>query len=222
MRAAVPWLVVGAVLGGAGAGAQEAPLAATDRVAMERTLAVIREVGNAWMSWLGEAITAEDYDRWSEPPPGFRPPRLDLSELPDPEDEEAVRAWAGGLVAEMEAKKAWQEGRRYKVDWPGYYDLAKLPVRLTAAELEEILRELLPAERVDGLVWEDGWGRPLELRFSGYLWAPQVMAIRSAGRDGEAEPTMYRVGLAPPDPDAEIVWADGFFLRWPDGVAIGE
>jgi hypothetical protein len=222
MRAAVVWTVVGVVLGGAGVGAQEPAPAAADREAMERTLAAMRDLGNVWMSWLGEGLLAEDFGRpeWLETPPGVVPPRIDLSGLPDPEDREAVDEWAAEMLAEAEAKKAWEEGRAHRVEWSGYYDLERLPVRFTAAELAALLRELLPAEEVDGLAWEDGWGRPFELFFSGWLLAPRVMAIRSSGRDGEASGTQYRIGPVPPDPDRDIVWADGFFLRWPDGVGL--
>jgi len=224
MRGAVVWTVVGVVLGGAGVGAQEPAPAAADREAMERTLAAMRDLGTVWLSWLGEGLMAEDFGRpeWLETPAGVVPPRIDPSGLPDPEDREAVDEWAAKMLAEAEAKRAWEEGREHRVEWPGYYDLERLPVRFTAAELEAVLRELLPPEEVDGLVWEDGWGRPFELRFSGHVLERQVMAIRSGGRDGAASATMYRIGSVPPDPDGDILWADGFFVRWPEGVTIQE
>lgn len=173
------WLAVGVVLGGAGPAARETPPAATDREAMERTLAAMRDLGAAWLTWLVDTLTVEDFSRseWLEEPEGWVAPRVVAS---------------------------------------GYYDLGKLPVRFTADELEEVLRELLPAERVDGLVWEDGWGRPFELFFSGYVLAPQVMAIRSAGRDGEPSGTIYGIGPVAADPEQDIVWADGFYIRYPE------
>ena len=63
----------------------------------------------------------------------------------------------------------------------------------------------------------DGWGHPLEY----YLntenpTAPQVMGIRSPGRDGTFSGGRYTVGAFDPgDFDEDIVWADGTFVRWP-------
>jgi hypothetical protein len=63
----------------------------------------------------------------------------------------------------------------------------------------------------------DGWDFPYEL----YLdvanpLAQQVMAIRSPGRDGLYSDTAYTIGAFDPESlDEDIVWADGFFVRWP-------
>jgi len=44
----------------------------------------------------------------------------------------------------------------------------------------------------------------------------QVMAIYSGGRDFSAPAATYTVtGFDPTDYDQDIVWADGFFVRWP-------
>jgi type II secretion system protein G len=44
----------------------------------------------------------------------------------------------------------------------------------------------------------------------------QVMAIASYGRDGVADASSYTVtAFDPTDYDKDIVWADGFFVRWP-------
>lgn len=49
--------------------------------------------------------------------------------------------------------------------------------------------------------------------------AQQVMAIASGGRDGNAPGGQYTVvGFDPTDYDQDIVWADGFFVRWPQKV----
>jgi prepilin-type N-terminal cleavage/methylation domain-containing protein len=63
----------------------------------------------------------------------------------------------------------------------------------------------------------DGWKNGYEyyLNTSNPL-AQQVMAIRSKGRDGAATLTQYTVtSFEPTDYDQDIVWADGFFVRWP-------
>ncbi len=64
----------------------------------------------------------------------------------------------------------------------------------------------------------DGWHRPFEyyLNTANPL-SKQVMAIRSKGRDNTAEASSYTVtGFDPTDYDRDIVWADGFFVRWPE------
>ena len=46
--------------------------------------------------------------------------------------------------------------------------------------------------------------------------AAQVMLIRSLGRDKTAETDDYTVtAFDPTNYDEDIVWADGFFVRWP-------
>jgi prepilin-type N-terminal cleavage/methylation domain-containing protein len=63
----------------------------------------------------------------------------------------------------------------------------------------------------------DGWHHPFDyyLRTSNPL-AAQVMAIRSLGRDNTADATSYTVSdFVATDYDRDIVWADGFFVRWP-------
>ena len=63
----------------------------------------------------------------------------------------------------------------------------------------------------------DGWENPYEY----YLNVEQplernVMAIRSPGRDGLWEANGYTVTkFDPSDSDQDILWADGFFVRWP-------
>lgn len=63
----------------------------------------------------------------------------------------------------------------------------------------------------------DGWKTQYEyyLKTASPL-DPQVMAIRSMGRDKTEEGTTYSVtSFDPTDYDQDIVWADGFFVRWP-------
>jgi len=44
----------------------------------------------------------------------------------------------------------------------------------------------------------------------------QVMLIHSGGRDSSAPAASYTLGsFDPTDYDQDIVWADGFFVRWP-------
>jgi hypothetical protein len=63
----------------------------------------------------------------------------------------------------------------------------------------------------------DGWGNPLEFYLDAKApWAPQVMAIRSPGRDGKFSAPTYTPGSLPPGQfDEDIVWADGDLVRKP-------
>jgi hypothetical protein len=84
---------------------------------------------------------------------------------------------------------------------------------ISGADLERLL---VPQylERVPKL---DGWGNPFEVRLSVQdTLAQHVMSIRSAGRDGQYSTDVYKQGsFEPMDYSQDIVWADGFFVRWP-------
>jgi type II secretory pathway pseudopilin PulG len=64
---------------------------------------------------------------------------------------------------------------------------------------------------------DDGWGHDYDYFLN--VAEPldrDVMAIRSRGRDGIAEADVYTVtSFEPSSFDHDIVWADGFFVRWP-------
>jgi prepilin-type N-terminal cleavage/methylation domain-containing protein len=63
----------------------------------------------------------------------------------------------------------------------------------------------------------DGWKHAYEYYLNtGNPLAKNVMAIRSAGRDGAFIAASYTVtSFEPTNYDQDIVWADGFFVRWP-------
>lgn len=47
----------------------------------------------------------------------------------------------------------------------------------------------------------------------------RVMAIRSQGRNSMPEANTYTVtGFDPTDYDQDVIWADGFMVRWPDSL----
>ena len=66
----------------------------------------------------------------------------------------------------------------------------------------------------------DGWKNSFAYAWSGDPLGAQVIAIGSGGRDGRDNPidltSTYDIGnFTPTDYDQDIVWADGFFVRWP-------
>ncbi len=79
------------------------------------------------------------------------------------------------------------------------------------------LATVLVSQYVQSVPVLDGWKNPYQY----YLnvtnpHAQQVMAIRSLGRDDAADTTSYTVtSFDPTDYDRDLVWADGFMVRWP-------
>jgi prepilin-type N-terminal cleavage/methylation domain-containing protein len=63
----------------------------------------------------------------------------------------------------------------------------------------------------------DGWKAPYDYYVNlTALTSRQVVAIRSKGRDFQASSDSYTVtNFDPTDYDQDIVWADGFMVRWP-------
>ncbi len=91
-------------------------------------------------------------------------------------------------------------------------DITAVPV-ISREQLEKILvPKHLPA-----IPAQDGWGHPYEFRLNiADPDAVRMMGLRSAGRDGQFSGNVYEVGaFSPPEYDQDVVWMDGYFLRWP-------
>lgn len=80
------------------------------------------------------------------------------------------------------------------------------------------LTELLVPDYIEAVPETDGWGHPYEYALSSNLLASNVLGVRSPGRDGLFETDDYEVGAFDiGDADRDIVWCDGYFVRWPQG-----
>lgn len=82
---------------------------------------------------------------------------------------------------------------------------------------EEMKEHLVP-RYIQELPRTDGWGHPYEFRVA---WddplSRHVIFVRSPGKDGEFSGSTYEKGAFDPDDmDQDIIWADGFFVRWPE------
>jgi type II secretion system protein G len=68
----------------------------------------------------------------------------------------------------------------------------------------------------------DAWGHPYRYYLADSVLDSQVMAIQSGGRDGSPMGgATYTIGpFLTTDYDLDIVWADGFFFRFPAGVRV--
>lgn len=69
----------------------------------------------------------------------------------------------------------------------------------------------------------DAWNSEFDYRLNiGDPNKTQVMAVRSLGRDAVVEGSVYTSGgFDSLDFDKDIVWADGFFVTWPQGLIEG-
>jgi len=73
----------------------------------------------------------------------------------------------------------------------------------------------------------DGWKHSFCYGYTGNPLGAQVIAIGSAGRNGSGTGATDNCGViqttvtigsfTPTDYDQDIIWADGFFVRWPGG-----
>ena len=86
-----------------------------------------------------------------------------------------------------------------------------------ASDAEQLSAILVP-QYLQSVPAKDGWKHDFEywLKSGTQVLEEQVMAIRSSGRDTETAES-YTVGpFEPTDYDQDIMWADGFFVRWPE------
>ncbi len=65
----------------------------------------------------------------------------------------------------------------------------------------------------------DGWGGTYQYRYSGNPLSAQVIGIASGGRDKSTPGGTYTMGpFNATKYNEDIVWADGFFIRYPAGA----
>lgn len=82
---------------------------------------------------------------------------------------------------------------------------------------KELVRLLVPAY-IAAIPEKDPWGHPYEFRLrSQHVLNKTVLAIRSPGGDGAYSGSRYQNGAFPSsDVNQDLVWMDGFFIRWPE------
>ena len=100
------------------------------------------------------------------------------------------------------------------------YDFSSLNIPVTSDQLLATLYTSPTMFYIQKIPQVDGWGNNYQFA-AGALNATQVMGIRSGGRDGAFEGTSYAMGaFVATDYVRDIVWADGFFVRYPAGVKV--
>jgi general secretion pathway protein G len=75
---------------------------------------------------------------------------------------------------------------------------------------------LLTPTYIKGLPQKDGWGDDYNFGMDGT--PAQAYAIRSLGKDNTAEGATYTVGKGTGAFDCDIVYSNGSFIQWPEGM----
>ena len=81
----------------------------------------------------------------------------------------------------------------------------------------DAIRSALVPRYIQVMPGLDGWKHPYTYRVDLHrVDATRVFLVASGGRDGSTAAGTYTVGgFEPTDYDQDIIWADGYFLRWP-------
>lgn len=121
-------------------------------------------------------------------------------------------AWFSWLTDEVSAAAAGSSQT---------FDFAALEKPLTATELLDLLFESSTMFYIRDVPRRDGWGHLMEYSWSGNPLSANVMGIRSLARDGLPGPSGDPYTMGPFNAtayDEDIVWLDGFFIRYPTGT----
>ena len=96
---------------------------------------------------------------------------------------------------------------------------------LTVLQYESLVATLKPTSTffyMQEIPQKDGWKYDYQYLYAGDPSAAQVMGILSGGRKGVIDGNTYTTGpFVPTDYDQDIVWSDGYFVRWPGGQDTG-
>ena len=146
---------------------------ALQKAKQKRTMADMRNVGTAWLSWVTDVVSGAAAGA-------------------------AARTWDGG-------------------DY----------VKIASADLYKTMHPSTTFFYLNELPGKDGWKNSYLYGYTGLPLSSQVIAIGSGGRDGSLAsaaslPDGVSTGpFTPTDYDQDIIWADGFYVRWPGGTDTG-
>jgi len=85
----------------------------------------------------------------------------------------------------------------------------------TSVTVDE-LRDALITQYIQDVPVRDAWKAPYDFYLDTTAAKVQIMAIRSSAADLGFQADTYTSGsFDPTDYDQDIVWTDGFFVRWP-------
>lgn len=129
-------------------------------------------------------------------------------------DREAQRQTVKDLRAVGTAMMAWQvdndDGGAAALPCSG--ELSVFGSACPLATRTQVMAALVPKYLAE-VPEKDGWGNPYQFLLARELG---VIGMRSPGRDGKYEADEYSSSKFPPaDFDRDLVWRNGFFVRWP-------
>jgi len=132
----------------------------------------------------------------------------------------ALFSWLTDQVEATEAEQQAENGASGAPPPRGSVDDAKqktIDIQDYPLVSREDLEDFLVPQYIAAIPETDAWGNPYEVRLNtDNLMAKSVMSIRSPGRKGYYSGEVYKIeGFDPTDFDQDLVWADGFFVRWP-------
>lgn len=82
------------------------------------------------------------------------------------------------------------------------------------------LANLLVPQYLQDIPTKDGWKQNMDYYVTTNFSQKKIMLTRSYGQKGVADNSSYTAGaFEPTDYEQDIVWADGFFVRWPQKVS---
>lgn len=108
----------------------------------------------------------------------------------------------------------------------GTFDAAPYVTELTRDELFATLYQSPTFFYTNEVPEKDGWKSTYAYAWSGNPLGSQVVAIASGGRNTDVQDISQVSGVSigpfiPTQYDQNIIWADGFFVRWPGGADTG-
>ena len=120
-------------------------------------------------------------------------------------------AWFSWLIDQVGAAAA---GTANTYDYSG-----ALATSLTRDDLLTTLFQSTSMFYIQAVPTRDGWGNDYDYRWSNSVLSAQVLGICSQGRNGSGCTGTYTMGpFNATKYDSDIVWADGFFNRYPAGA----
>lgn len=122
------------------------------------------------------------------------------------------QAWFSWLTDEVSAAAAGSSQT---------FDFGSLSEPVSADGLLDLLFQSSTMFYIRHVPAHDGWGHGMQYSWSGDPLSVNVMGIRSLGRDGVPGPSGDPYTMGPFNAtayDEDIVWLDGFFVRYPAGI----
>ena len=162
-----------------------------DESAQRQTVDEVRAIGTAMMAWLTDQTSAGAAGQRQRPGPERKVGTVDMGWLND------------GAEQGFEPMEPSLKSR----DLADYSEISFADLKATLVPLY--------APRLPEL---DGWGHPYQFFMDRTLpFGEKVFCVRSPGRDGRFSGLLYSAGPFDSESfDEDIVWVDGYFVRWPE------